>query len=222
MLEESETIGHDLLSIAHGLFSTRRRSRTTNKDEPTMNRYGSILYIILRKHVDYLQEKVLKIIGYQWNNPTFGVIHHNTIDNTDKIVGFTGLDNRRIVSVEILFQYGCTISKEWASSSRSSMSSRLCLYLRPCFYIACQIGAKILNRLMFAALKHLSDHYKFENMRVFGFNDYADRGALSLLRSALRKQEHVIVTSKHDLFNGAGGAQGLYEVTNIPQARVLC
>jgi hypothetical protein len=64
----SVTIYHP---IAHGLFSTRRRSRMTNKDEPMMNHYGGISYIILRKHVDYLQEKALKVYWISMKQSSF-------------------------------------------------------------------------------------------------------------------------------------------------------
>jgi hypothetical protein len=46
---------------------------------------------------------------------------------------------------------------------------------------------------------------------LFGFNDYSDKAALPLVEEALRKQSHVEVCSKSDLFQGEGGKYDLEE-----------
>lgn len=66
-------------------------------------------------------------------------------------------------------------------------------------------GANLLNRLQFAALKHLASVCTFTNMRVFAFNDYIDPGAMVLLRAALQSQPQVKVLPKAALFLGLGG-----------------
>jgi len=48
-------------------------------------------------------------------------------------------------------------------------------------------------------------------MRVFGFNDYADKRALNLVKEALKNQLHVEVCSKSSLFQGEGGKYDLEE-----------
>jgi hypothetical protein len=69
-----------------------------------------------------------------------------------------------------------------------------------------QTGATVLNRLLFAALRKLAAENDFLSMRVFAFNDYADRPAVGLLKHALSRQAHVKVVSKGVLFQGERGA----------------
>lgn len=222
MLEESETIGHDLSSDSAWVILDKQ----AKQDDKQRRAYDESL----RQHIIYHLTEARRlparksVKGLLDINETIQLLESfittPIIDNTGQIVGkFTGLDNRQIVSVEILFNTAIQQAKNELAALEVLCPQGYIYTYDPASIFARKIGAKILNRLMLAALKHLSDHYKFENMRVFGFNDYADRGAISLLCSALRKQEHVIVTSKQDLFNGAGGAQGLYDVTHIPQAR---
>ncbi|KAI9743363.1 MAG: hypothetical protein M1818_003209 [Claussenomyces sp. TS43310] len=221
MLEASETIGHDLSCDSAWVVLDKK----AKQDDKQRRAYDESL----RQHIIYhltearrlpARESVGDLLDINETIQPLESFITTPIDNTDKLVGkFTGLDNGQLVSVEILFNTAVQQAKNELAALEVSCPQGYIYTYDPASIFARKIGAKMLNRLMFAALKHLSDHYKFENIRVFGFNSYADRGAISLLRSALRKQEHVIVTSKQDLFNGAGGAQGLYDVTHIPQAR---
>jgi hypothetical protein len=220
MLEESETVGHDLSSDSAWVILDKK----AKQDDKQRQAYNESL----RQHIIYHLTEVRRlparksVKGLLDIDATIQLLESfitTPIDKTDKIVGkYTSLDNTRIVSLEILFNTAAQQAKNELAALEVLCPQGYVYTYDPASIFARKIGAKILNRLMFAALKHLSEHGKFENMRVFGFNDYADRGAMSLLRSALRRQEHVIVTSKQDLFNGAGGAQGLYDVTHIPQA----
>ncbi|PMD20410.1 hypothetical protein NA56DRAFT_749859 [Hyaloscypha hepaticicola] len=220
MLEGSETIGRDLLSDSAWAILDKK----AKQDDKQRRAYDESL----RQHMIYhltearrlpARKSVKDLLDIDETIQLLESFITTPTDNTDKIVGkFTSLDNTRIVSVEILFNTAVQQAKNELAALEVLCPQGYVYTYDPASIFARKIGAKILNRLMFAALKHLSDHHKFENMRVFGFNNYADRGALSLLRSALRRQEHVIVTSKQDLFPGAGGAEGLYNVTQIPQA----
>jgi hypothetical protein len=223
MLEGSETIGHDLSSDSAWVILDKK----AKQDDKQRRAYDESL----RQHIIYhltearrlpARKSVKDLLNINETIQLLELFITTPIDNTDKIVGkFTSLDNRQIVSVEILFNTAVQQAKNELAALEVLCPQGYVYTYDPASIFARKIGAKILNRLMFAALKHLSNDYKFENMRVFGFNNYTDRGAMSLLRSALRKQEHVIITSKQGLFNGAGGAggaQGLYNVTHIPQA----
>lgn len=75
----------------------------------------------------------------------------------------------------------------------------------PSIFVQAIGGAKIINRLQFAALKHLASTCRFANMKTFTFNDYVDNGAMELLKDALRLQRHVIVLPKAKLFRGQNG-----------------
>ena len=221
MLEGSETIGHDLSSDTAWAILDKK----AKQDDKQRRAYDESL----RQHIIHhltAARRLPVINGVKDSldiNETIQFLElfiTTPLDNTDKMVGkFTRLDNGRIVSVEILFNTAVQQAKNELAALEVLCPQGYVYTYDPASIFASKIGANVLNRLMLAALKYLSDHYKFENMRVYGFNNYADRGAMSLLRSALRKQEHVIITSKQDLFNGAGGTQGLYDVTHIPQAR---
>ncbi|KAF8861385.1 hypothetical protein BDZ45DRAFT_267428 [Acephala macrosclerotiorum] len=140
-------------------------------------------------------------------------------DITERVVGkFTELGNHQIVSLELLFNTALHQARNEFAALEALCPQGYVYTYDPASIFAREIGAGILNRLFLAALKHLSNHHEFENMRVFGFNDYADRNILNLLRQALAKQQHVKVTSKQDLFNGPGGRAGLYDVSHIKEA----
>lgn len=219
MLEGSETIGHDILSDSAWAILDKK----AKQDDKQRRAYDESL----RQHMIYhltearrlpARNSVKDLLDINETIQLLESFITTPTDNADKIVGkFTSLDNR-IISVEILFNTAVQQAKNELAALEVLCPQGYVYTYDPASMFARKIGATVLNRFMLAALKYLSDHYKFENMRVFGFNDYADRGAMSLLRSALRRQEHVTVTSKQDLFNGAGGAQGLYNVTHIPQA----
>ena len=221
MLEESETIGHDLSSDSAWVILDKK----AKQDDKQRQAYDESL----RQHIIYhltkarrlpARKNVEDLLDIDKTIQLLESLITTTIDNTDEIAGkFTALDNIHIVSVEILFNTAVQQAKNELAALEVLCPQGYIYTYDPASIFARKIGAKILNRLMLAALKNLSDHHKFEHMRVFGFNDYADRGAISLLRSALRKQEQVIVTSKQDLFNGAGGSQGLYDITHLPQAK---
>lgn len=221
MLEASETIGHDLLSDSAWVILDKK----AKQDDKQRQAYDESL----RQHMIYHLTEARRLPSRESVNDLLDIDETiqllesfitTPIDNTDKLVGkFTNLDDRQIISIEILFNAAVQQAKNELAALEVLCPQGYVYTYDPASIFARKIGSKVLNRLMLAALKHLSDHYKFENMRVFGFNRYADRGAMSLLRSALKKQEHVIVTGKQDLFNGAGGARGLYDVTHIPQAR---
>jgi hypothetical protein len=82
----------------------------------------------------------------------------------------------------------------------------------PASIFAQHIGATLLNRILLIALKHLASTSVFKNMRAFAFNDYADRDAVDLVRSALKSQPQVRVLPKWQLFTGRNsqGLRGYY------------
>ncbi|KFY45761.1 hypothetical protein V495_02824, partial [Pseudogymnoascus sp. VKM F-4514 (FW-929)] len=75
----------------------------------------------------------------------------------------------------------------------------------PSIFVQALGGAKLVNRLQFAALKQLAATSRFLNMKAFTFNDYADDSAMALIREALWNQRHVVVLPKAKLFRGQNG-----------------
>lgn len=142
---------------------------------------------------------------------------HDPADTIGKTAGkYTQLYDGRIISLEFLFMTAIHQARNELSVLEAIYPQGYVYTYDPASIFAREIGAPILNRLMVAALKFLSDHNQFRNMRIFGFNDYADPGAISLVKEALRKQSHIRVVGKAELFKGPGGT---YDTSDFPEAR---
>jgi len=128
---------------------------------------------------------------------------------------FAELHNNQIVSLELLFNTAVHQVRNEFSALEVMCPQGYVYTYDPASIFAQKIGAPILNRLMLAALCHLSAHNIFSNLRIFAFNDYADRSIVPLARIALSKQAQVKVTSKAELFRGPGGK---YDIGRFKEA----
>jgi len=134
----------------------------------------------------------------------------------EKLIGkFAELHNKQIVSLELLFNVAVHQLRNEFSALEAMCPQGYVYTYDPASIFAQKIGASALNRLTVAALSHLSAHNTFTNLRLFAFNDYADRGILSLAKAALSNQFHVGVVSKAELFRGPGGK---YDVGKFKEA----
>ncbi|CAM6085767.1 unnamed protein product [Calypogeia fissa] len=113
--------------------------------------------------------------------------------------------NGSVVAIELLFNVYVHQLRNELSALEALCPQGYVYTFDPPSIFALDIGATILNRLQFAALKHIASMNNFANMRVFAFNGYADRDAVSLLKVALSSQSHVRVLSKVTLFGGPKG-----------------
>jgi hypothetical protein len=121
----------------------------------------------------------------------------------DMVERFVKINQARdIISLELLFNTAIhQLRNEF--SALEILAPQGYIYTQdPASIFAREIGADFLNRLMFAALKHLSSENIFTNMRAYAFNDYADKGGMKLAEAALEKQRHVRVLKKWSLFKG--------------------
>jgi hypothetical protein len=119
---------------------------------------------------------------------------------------------RDIVSLELLFSTAVhQLRNEFSALEIVAPQGYVYTY-DPASIFAGEIGADLLNRVMFAALKHLSSENSFKNMRAYGFNDYADKRGLDLAKAALGDQNHVKVVPKGSLFKGP---KNTYDPGNI-------
>jgi hypothetical protein len=126
-------------------------------------------------------------------------------DVGEKLVGkYAELYNNQIVSLELLFYVALHQARNEFSALEALCPQGYVYTYDPASIFAREIGAQILNRLMLLALRYLSEHNNFGNMKIFAFNSYADRGIVALTAKALEKQD-VSVVRKADLFRGAGG-----------------
>jgi hypothetical protein len=118
-----------------------------------------------------------------------------------------------VLSLEMLFQTALHQLRNELSALEILSPQGYIYTSDPPAIFAAQIGATILNRLQFAALKSLSAENHFKGMRVFAFNDYLDKPAVKLLKHALETQKHVKVVSKSALFQGPKGTYYALPVT---------
>jgi hypothetical protein len=131
-------------------------------------------------------------------------------DITERVVGrFVELESDHVVSLELLFNTALHQVRNEFSALEILCPSGYVYTYDPASIFAAEIGATLLNRLTIAALRCLSDSSHLPNMRIFAFNDYADKSAPSLLIKALSAQKHVQIARKADLFTGK---DGMYDV----------
>jgi hypothetical protein len=138
-------------------------------------------------------------------------------DIADKMVNqYAMVNNGEIVSLELLFNTAVHQARNEFSALEALCSRGYVYTYDPASIFANKIGgAAILNRLMVAALKHLSDNAQLSGLAVFAFNDYADQGILALVEEALVKQKEVRVVSKAALFKGPDGK---YDIRDFESA----
>lgn len=124
---------------------------------------------------------------------------------------FLTISRTQVLSIEMLFTAMFQIVRNEFSALEALCTQGYVYTYDPTSIFAGAIGAVILNRLFIAALKYLSDHSQLAHMRVLGFNDYGDRAAVGLLKTALVRQESVEVVSKAAVFGGDGGTYDVGE-----------
>lgn len=137
-------------------------------------------------------------------------------DVAEKVVGkFAELLNDQVVSLELLFNTALHQVRNEISALEVLCPNGYVYTYDPASIFASQIGSPLLNHLMLAGLRALSDSGYFKNMRIFAFNDYADQNIMRLVARALIKQSHVEVIRKEDLFKGPDGR---YEIGKYEKA----
>ncbi|KZT58687.1 hypothetical protein CALCODRAFT_231332 [Calocera cornea HHB12733] len=118
---------------------------------------------------------------------------------------FFRVQSGEILSLELLFNSALhQVRNELSALEELCLQGYVYTFDPPAIF-ARKIEATLLNRLYIAALKTVSKHNQLNNMRMFAFNDYADRSALKFLSLALQDQKHVLVTRKLSIFTGKGG-----------------
>jgi hypothetical protein len=130
------------------------------------------------------------------------LISSSTSNFADVVDIYVRLDNGSIVSLELLVNSAVHQLRNELSALEVLAPQGYVYTSDPASIFAREIGAKILNRLQFLALKQLASESRFSNMRAFAFNDYDDRNAISLIEKALSSQPHVQVEPKRAFFKG--------------------
>jgi hypothetical protein len=139
----------------------------------------------------------------------------STSDISDALVDkFMETPGDQIISLELLFNTAIQQARNEFSALEALCPQGYIYTYDPASIFAAQIGWEILNRLMLAAVKVLSDRNWFEKLRVFAFNDFVDASAVVLAEKALRKQVGVMVVRKASLF---GGVKGQYDISGFAE-----
>jgi hypothetical protein len=218
-------IGRDLLMYPSWKILDSKAKQNTN----LRNEYDEVL----RQHMVYhlTQEHKLPSIDqasqYQilsteevieiFENEALWQQHHQAIQSGRR---FLRLHNNDIVSLELLFNTAVHQARNEVAALEVLCPQGYVYTYDPAAIFAAKIGPKILNRLMVRAILDLNKYHDFLNMRVFAFNDYADKCIIKLLDKKLYGQpaRKIMVVSKEELFRGPGGSAGLYNVSHIKEA----
>ncbi|KAH7383023.1 hypothetical protein BKA64DRAFT_683724, partial [Cadophora sp. MPI-SDFR-AT-0126] len=156
-----------------------------------------------------------------------------SMDIPTKLINQNVKINSRILSLELLFATAFHLVRNEFSALEALCPQGYVYTYDPASIFAGHVGATLLNRLFILAIKYLSSHNQLVNLRIFGFNNYADRAALELTKVAFGNQADVIVVSKSELFQaedgrfvdgvwveGKGkGDGGRYDVSRWPSAK---
>ncbi|KAH8820219.1 hypothetical protein F5884DRAFT_763249 [Xylogone sp. PMI_703] len=217
-LGSQEVTGHDLTSDNKwSILGTKEKHKNRKREDYDESLRQHMVFHLTSKRK--LPEKSEITDPLDFNN-TISYLESLVLGpgDTDQMMGhkFARLRNNKIISLEFLFNTALHQVRNEISALEAMCCQGYVYTYDPASIFAREIGAQILNRLMIAALKHLSNHNQFKNMKIFGFNDYTDPGIVSLVKVALEKQTHVKVVRKADLF---GGPEDTYDLTGFPEAR---
>ncbi|KAG4430356.1 hypothetical protein IFR05_014160 [Cadophora sp. M221] len=198
----------------------------------------------LRKHMVFhlttahrlpsLSEPANKIMTLEKSLSFLEVLINDSAHIPDQLVHRFTKVGTRTVSLELLFIAAFQLVRNEFSALEALCPQGYIYTYDPPSIFACYVSPELSNRLIILAIKYLSSHNQLANLRIFGFNDYADPSALQLLQVALANQENVIVVSKIDLFRaedgrfeagiwkvgkGKGGNGGRFDVGKWPAAK---
>jgi hypothetical protein len=147
-------------------------------------------------------------------------------DVKDKLVdSFMETLNDQVVSLELLYNTAVQqVINEFSALEAMIPQGYVYTYDPPSIF-AREIGSPILNRLFLAAIKAVSNHNRFTNMRTFAINDYADPKLVDLARNALSapigdvdQGNTVQCVGKRHVF---GGKDGLYVASDHEKGAML-
>ncbi|KAH8794272.1 hypothetical protein F5882DRAFT_398085 [Hyaloscypha sp. PMI_1271] len=214
--------GERVVGVDKGLDDWPIISREDKQNHGIRNRYDEFLRNYMVFHL--MSERSLpgrkEVKEYMDTEATAGFLDGvilGTGDAKEEMVDkYTELYNDDIVSLELLFNVALHQVRNEFSALEALCPQGYVYTYDPASIFASEIGAEILNRLMLAAVKYLSGKNQFQNMRIVGLNDYADRGIIRLAKVALDKQTKVRVVSKAALFSGVDGK---YDTRDFPEAQ---
>jgi hypothetical protein len=227
MLKVCKLEGMDVMGVDLGRGGEWILSREEKQDDRKRKEYEGLLrsYMVFHLTSDRrlpARKEVPNPMNVDTTIEFLKVVINGSEDAAENMVGrYAELHNNQIVSLELLFNVALHQARNEFSALEALFPQGYVYTYDPASIFAREIGAEIPNRLMLLALRHLSDHNQFRNMKVFGFNDYADRRIVALTAKALEKQAKVLVVSKADLFRGAYGRYDVESFRGVEGAMLV-
>ncbi|KAK0114683.1 hypothetical protein ONS95_014168 [Cadophora gregata] len=212
-LRGREVVGRDLNDDAESEWSVLGKEE--KQDDEKREEYDESL----RRHLVFhlMRERKLPAVGKKWNKvfsleKALAFLSELISSSTstpdtiqEKLVNQHVKINSRTLSLEILFATAFHLVRNEFSALEALCTQGYLYTYDPASIFAGAVGAELLNRLWILALKVLAGSNELKNLRIFGFNNYADKPALDLVKTALDNQKHVFVVSKGELFQGTDG-----------------
>ena len=138
------------------------------------------------------------------------------LDESDTLIGSFVRLNGHVISLEALLNIYIHQLRNEFSVLEKMLPQGYVYTMDPPAIFSAQLGGVIhvdlLNRLQILAFRHLMQKSAFTNLKIVGFNDYSDKGAIDLLKAVFADKT---VMSKQSLFKN-----GRYAIAS-PHALVL-
>lgn len=129
-------------------------------------------------------------------------IRSTTLPSNPLKAVFVDIGSSNLVSLELLHKSAYHQARnELSGLDRVCQQGFVYTFQPPSIFARC-IGATLLNRLQFLAIRQLCERSDFSTsrLRVYAFSDYADAGAIPLLRKAFERRPAIQVMKREDLY----------------------
>lgn len=133
------------------------------------------------------------------------ILDEDIVDVAKQLAPWYGEINGHVISLEALFMVYYHQLRNEFSVLEQTLPQGYVYTIDPPSIFAAQFGQEnvpILNRMQILAFKQLQNESTFENLKMIGFNDYADKGAINLYRKVFPNKD---VVPKAALFQGKDG-----------------
>ncbi len=129
------------------------------------------------------------------------LITSREINLPDKLAGKFAELNSHLISMEALFNiYVHQIRNEFTVLEKLLPQGYVYTIDPPSIFAQQIGGARVLNRLQMLAFKHITKEVQFDNLKILGFNDYADPAAVALWQNIVGER----AKKKSELFSESG------------------
>ncbi|KAL2063975.1 hypothetical protein VTL71DRAFT_4469 [Oculimacula yallundae] len=207
MLRKEEVVGKDLIwdSEYEILSKEDKQKAPLRKAYDERLRQHMVYHLTSEHRIPALSDPANKIMNLGQCLEFFEDLMNGDDSIPEQLVHRCAKLGSRTISLELLFIAAFQLVRNEFSALEAVCPQGYVYTYDPPSIFAQYIEPELSNCLVILAIKYLSSHNKLTNLKIFGFNDYADSAALGLLKTALINQPHVTVLSKAKLFQGKDG-----------------